>query len=460
MIAYFPERCPDELVYSWLCRYYIHAGCFSHKMALLELYCKRSDNPSKEFIGNLRTETREVIEKICPLNELVLDHTMYPQYARFISLEQKKAALHSLKYDSCDAHHLFCILPRMGEEQYMRFCPMCVKEDREKYGETYWHRSHQIRNMRICTKHKCRLLTSAAPAKSEQSFTFCPAEIYADSDNVVMEEDARTIQFAEYLKAVFDAPMDLEQDIPISAILYDGISRTKYLKPSGRSRYTKQLADDMADFYGSMGLCDIASMYQIQRVLLGDRSDFSVVCQTAFFLGMKPEELTKSTLTVEQIKQEQSSHYMKGVVPVDWKRLDMETAPVLEKAARSIYDGTASPNGRPERVSEKLIYREVDLLGHQLENLPRCKAIFEKYTESYPESWARKMVWAYRKLEEELGIFYWSDIRKISGVRKKNFHAIIPYLAKHSDAVTAGRIIAMIEKGESSASDIEHEQRI
>lgn len=333
------------------------------------------------------------------LNLEMLNEAYEKQYARFLSLEQKNAALYSLQYDSCDAHHLFCILPRMGEEQYMRFCPMCVKEDRENYGETYWHRSHQVRNMRVCTKHKCRLLPSAVPAKSEQSFTFCPAEIYTDSDNVVMEDDGLTIRFAEYLKAVFDAPMDLEQDIPINAILYDGMSRTKYLKPSGRSRYTKRLADDMADFHGSMGLCDIASMYQIQRVLLGDRSDFSIVWQTAFFLGMKPEELTKSTLTAEQIKQEQSSHYMKGKVPVDWKQLDMETAPVLEKATRSIYDGTASLSGRPERVSEKLIYRELDLLGYQLENLPRCKAIFEKYAESYPENWARKVVWAYRKLE-------------------------------------------------------------
>ena len=32
---------------------------------------------------------------------------------------------------------------------------------------------------------------------------------------------------------------------PLSSILYDGLSRMKYLKPSGRSRYTKMLADDL-----------------------------------------------------------------------------------------------------------------------------------------------------------------------------------------------------------------------
>ena len=53
MIAYSPAIYPDELVYSWLCRYYVHSGFFSSKSAMQELYCKRSDNPSKEFIGNL-----------------------------------------------------------------------------------------------------------------------------------------------------------------------------------------------------------------------------------------------------------------------------------------------------------------------------------------------------------------------------------------------------------------------
>lgn len=63
MITYFPTPYPDELIYSCFCRYYVHSGCLSHKMALQELYCKRSDNPSKEFIGNLKPQAMERIEK-------------------------------------------------------------------------------------------------------------------------------------------------------------------------------------------------------------------------------------------------------------------------------------------------------------------------------------------------------------------------------------------------------------
>ena len=299
--------------------------------------------------------------------------------------------------------------------------------------------------MGICTTHRCRLVESSVPAKSEQSFVFCPAEHYTGCDKVVVEEDPRMIWFASYLESIFDAPMDFENDTPISSVLYHGMYQTKYLKASGRSRYTKMLADDLNVFYGGMGLCNIASMYQVQRVLLGSRSDFSVVCQIAFFLGMNPEELSSPTLTPKQIQQEQDSHYMKDAVPVDWVQLDADTAPTLEKVVQGIYDGTASEIGRPERVSERLVYREMGLLGHQLENMPKCRAIFERYTESYPESWARKIIWAYQRLRAQGKPFYWSDIRKLSGVKKKNFHSIIPYLQQYTDAETANRIVALIE---------------
>ena len=205
------------------------------------------------------------------------------------------------------------------------------------------------------------------------------------------------------------------------------------------------LADDLNVFYRDMGLYNVASMYQIQRVLLGCRSDFSVVCQIAFFLGMKPEELTSPSLTSEQIQQEQDSHYMKDAAPVDWIQLDTDTAPILEALVRGVYDGTANENGRPERVSERLVYREMGLLGHQLENMPMCQAIFERYTESYPENWARKIIWAYQRLRAQGKPFYWSDIRKLSGVKKKNFQSIIPYLQQYTDAETANRIVALIE---------------
>ena len=242
----------------------------------------------------------------------------------------------------------------------------------------------------------------------------------------------------------FNAPVDFEQDIPISAVLYHGMRDTKYLKATGKTRYTKQLAEDITAYYKRLDIGSIASMSQIQRVLLGDRFDFSVICQIAFYLDMDINALTNPVLTAAQIEQEQNTHYMKDRPVIDWAVYDAETASILERVAKSIYEGTASETGRPERVSEKVIYREMGFPGHRLENLPLCKAIFDKYTETYEENWARRIVWAYDKLQAEGVSCYWSDIRQLTGVKKKNIEKVIPYIRKYTDKKTADAIIALI----------------
>ena len=82
--------------------------------------------------------------------------------------------------------------------------------------------------------------------------------------------------------------------------------------------------------------------------------------------------------------------------------------------------------------------------AHRLEKLPQCRRIFEKYSETYEESWARRVIWAYRKLSEQQKPFYWSDIRLISGVKKKNIGKVIPFIEKYADKATAQHITAII----------------
>lgn len=447
MIAYLPEIYPDELVYSWFCRYYIHTGCITNAMAFGELLYNRCNNPSKEFIGHLNPGTAKLIQRLFLMDDLITKHTMYPQYARFIPLQQKKNALYHIGYDFCDAHHLFAILPRTQADSQLKYCPLCVKEDRRKHGEAYWHRKHQIRNMSICTKHKCLLVDSTVTAKSEQTFILNPAEITVILKEPQYSNNTLQVAFCEYMAAVFDAPINLDSDIPISAVLYHAMSKTKYMKQSGKSRYTKRFVDDMQVYYNNIGICSIASMSQVQRVLLQDRFDFSVICQIAFFLNMTVDELTAPDLTNRQINQEQRSYYIKNREPIDLSEYDEKIAPILEKLAHDIYIGAASETGRPERVSEKLIYRELNLPGHRLEILPKCKAIMNNYNESYEECWARRLIWAFDKLKTEGNgaPFYWSDMRIISGVKKKNIDKVIPYLPKHTDRKNADAIIKIIQ---------------
>ena len=177
-------------------------------MVLEDILYNRHNNPSKEFIGHLNPTMEQVIKNMYQIDELVLEHTMFSQYARFIECPKKKDALYRLGNDFCDAHLLFTILPRSEEDKYLKYCPLCVADDRKQYGEAYLHRKHQIRNTNVCTKHKCRLVKSTVPAKSEQSFTLDPAEIVVQDVMAEPAVNSLEMEFASYMEQIFEAPMD------------------------------------------------------------------------------------------------------------------------------------------------------------------------------------------------------------------------------------------------------------
>ncbi len=442
MITYLPEIYPDELVYSWFCRYYVHSGYLTNTAALKEILYNRCNNPSKEFLGHLNPEMLKAIQRMYPIEDIIINHTMYPQYARFIPLEQKKRALHHIAYDFCDAHHLFAILPRTESDRYLKYCPMCAAEDRQQFGEAFWHRLHQLRNMQICPLHSCMLIDSSVPAKSEKSFTFYPAEQYITRSQAQTVYPSPSLSFAKYMSDVFVSPLDFENDIPISTVFYNVMLNSRYMKSTRQTRYTQKLSEDLEKFYKKIGIVNTASIYQIQRILLGNRYDSSVICQLAFYLDMSLSDLIFPNITKEQIEQEQSTHTWRNQQPIEWEALDDETVITLEKIAKEIYTGTLTQ--RPERVSENIIYRELGLPAHRLDNLPKCKAVYEKYRESYEENWARRIIWAYIKLQKKGKPFYWSDIRHLSGVKKTNIEKIMPYIIKHTDSITANKIMDLI----------------
>lgn len=291
MIAYLPEIYHDELVYSWFCRYYVHSGYLTHSAALKEILYKRCNNPSKEFLGHLNPDMLDTMRKMYPIRDLILNHTMFPQYARFVSAEQKRKALYKMETDFCDVNNLLSVPPRNKDDMYLRYCPVCAEEDKQCYGETYWHRVHQIRDMRICTKHGCYLINSQVTAKSEQTFTLCPAELYTQKQEPIIETDANKLSYAEYLTQVFEAPVDFENDIPIADILYHALKRSGYVSLTGKTRYTKKFTEDMNIFYSNMGLNDTVGMSQVQRVLLnGECRNFSTVCRMMYFAGVRGNE--------------------------------------------------------------------------------------------------------------------------------------------------------------------------
>ena len=135
---------------------------------------------------------------------------------------------------------------------------------------------------------------------------------------------------------------------------------------------------------------------------------------------------------------------MQGKEIVDWEALDEKMSARLKGLAYHIYYGDEM--NRPSKVSERLVYEKLKLNAHSLSKLPACRKIIKKYEEDYEDLWARRLIWAYNKLlrEEKKKHIFWSDIRELSGVKKKHIRAIEPKLFKYANRAQAETILKII----------------
>ena len=159
MIGFFPAPYPDELWYSVICRYHIHSGNSCAKHTLRQLYGDNFSAPSLMLCGSVNTLLTQLPQGFLSAKNIVMQHTFYPYYARFFPTQRKRSTYAYVVNGNPLAVHRMGISQANGNHcSVMRYCPVCCQEDLQLYGEPYWHRSHQLPDMRICTKHRCWLV--------------------------------------------------------------------------------------------------------------------------------------------------------------------------------------------------------------------------------------------------------------------------------------------------------------
>ena len=96
MITYFPEVYPDELLYSQLARCYVKAGYPAYIYMAEDFFQDRKVRPDIEFINSLTPAALQIITKEMPIREIILKHTMFPYYGRFIAKGRRNKAYQAL----------------------------------------------------------------------------------------------------------------------------------------------------------------------------------------------------------------------------------------------------------------------------------------------------------------------------------------------------------------------------
>ncbi len=461
MIAFFPEIYPDELLYSQIARYHSRSGYARYTYTSSDIYNnEKLVHPSIEFVNRYTADAMEWISKDKPWEEVAAEHTMYPAYIRFLPKQRRVDAVNGIIACEGNWKNLMC-LPLQKEKRYIRYCPVCTKEDREKYGETYWHREHQIQRINVCPKHRCYLENSTIENSSKTSPGLYDAEGYVPEEyEIRICDNERLIDFNRYVIDVFRKPINLSNSFPIGKYLHARLGGD-YINSSGLVRNISKLYKDYRDFYGD----EIFTMPQsyMQKIFNGYIFDTHFILQLAYFEGISVNEITQlpndiSLFGIDVLYKEISEKYnidysiveeigstiqkytynqnrvakKSGVREALYNELDEKYL----SQVKDIVEEIVNKQGRPAKLSFAKVTKALNLPQKQINKLPRCKAYIEQYLETQPQFWAREVEWAYEELLRNDNPVNITRIMKLTNMRLKDIKYCSHYIKNEKVKMT------------------------
>lgn len=485
MIAFFPEPYPDELLYSLFARYYVRSGYPIYRSAAEDLYRDVNISPDMEFINPLTSDALHHLTKYKDMQQRILNNTLFPYYSAFIPNDRQRELLTQIadnKKVRCD------MLRRIGEKEAVKgllFCPCCANEDRKRYGETYWHRTHQIPHLYICPIHHCRLKYALTLKKGGRTPALLTAqELITVTDEITFVDNKSLIRLAEYINEVFKTINDVNSPVPVHVFLDSMLAYTPYKSKRGAQRNITKLTEDFIRFYKELPENPVTEVWQMQKVFTGDKLNPYVICMIADFLQISPTALVHRKITprsqkkefdarihalftagyncrqiadklgisYESVKKMKAGSYEKsrtkqkgkgGVKRTDWELRDKETLPLVKEAILAIKE---SDGDRPVRITLSAVEKHLRLPSKSLLKMPICKKEVEQYTETMEQYWTREILWALDDIRKNCEPVTWTGIRRRINITRADFDRCLPLLLRTGEAKLLEAMVAESKK--------------
>lgn len=162
MLPFFPDPYPDELLYSVFSRYHLWSGNMNYKETQYDLFGNRSAKPIFDLPSRIDALIKQLpIGANYSSESFIYNNTLYPYYSVFLPFERADQVLSEMKSDHGGSIHMRIGIMAGGicSTSGLRYCPTCLKDDYETYGEAYWHRTHQAPGVFVCPKHSSYLIS-------------------------------------------------------------------------------------------------------------------------------------------------------------------------------------------------------------------------------------------------------------------------------------------------------------
>ena len=470
MISYFPSAYQDELLYSQLARFYIKSGYLAYRFAAEDLFINKTTRPDIEFVNAYRPEALELITRNESFERVIQKHTMFGYYGRFIKPERRKQAFQSLVSMGEEYHNLLSIPKRKDRvSRYLRYCPLCVNADRKTFGETYWHRVHQMTGVNICPIHHCNLIdTDLATSSNVSPALIAAEEVVSIPREIVFSTNSLECRLAEYIAEVFQSDVHVDSEVTTGQFMHSRMENTKYLSQRGRQRNMAVLHTDFLKYYAQLPNNQFLQQWQIQKVFSNDRYNTNEVCMLAMFLGIPANDLVNMKLPTtaqhqlfdEQIRKLHddglnyqqiatrlnasynvvkaigeglygSYHYFSesprkgGAKRYDWDKIDAERLPIVKATIENL---SGYNTQRPVKITIGLIERYMNLPKNGLRHCPECRKEILSHYETQEEYWARELVWAVNEILSSGQALHRTQVKKLTQMRNQNIDACLPYV--------------------------------
>lgn len=301
MIKRVPLIYPNESVYSWLSRLYSQSGYLFHKHFASEIFVSKGVRVDFNFINIFNTSFRKIVKTTIGFKELLLNHTLFKYYGRFINVEERKIVyelgIHNRELLSKHLHIL-----SKKDNYYLRYCPKCVCEDREKYGECYFHIEHQIYDIHICPIHNVELVNTSIINDKDNDVSFVPLEQLEPKEECEPRSVDINYLVTKYIYDVFSQKININNKVIISDYLSSLLNRTQCVDVACTKKNIIKLTKDIDLFFKELSgktftnykVCDIYRGFCINPY------DVLLIC---YYHKIEPKIISNLVLPKDKIRR-------------------------------------------------------------------------------------------------------------------------------------------------------------
>ena len=140
MLAYFPDPYPDELFYSICARFQYRVRYPSQRATVEDLFQTKNAIAIFDFPSRLnRIVAALPLKSGYTVDYFINNHTLLPFYSPFLPPERNQLIREEMDGDNGAKIHtrLGIVAGQVEMPSHLRFCPLCVEDDKKLFGECY-----------------------------------------------------------------------------------------------------------------------------------------------------------------------------------------------------------------------------------------------------------------------------------------------------------------------------------